>query len=94
MTTKLDAYMRNISVEGIGPKEARLLLDTGDSSHVDWDLVAQYTKDMKYGKWSYPGGVIEITTSGVLKDGFHRLLAVERAGVVLPMIIVRNVTNN
>lgn len=90
----MDAYLRNITVEAIGPKEAKQYLGSGNIDHVDWDLVRQYTMDMKAGNWIYPGGIIEITIHGELKDGHHRLLAVERAGVVLPMIVVRNVINN
>jgi hypothetical protein len=90
----MDAYLRNITVEAIGPSEARAYLNTGNIDHVDYGLVNKYSYDMQYGHWAYPGGVIEITADGHLKDGHHRLLAIIMSQVVLPMIVVRNVTNN
>lgn len=90
----MNAYMRNISVEAIGPVEADRYLALGNAAHVDRVLVSQYVNSMRHGYWAYPGGVIEITATGELKDGHHRLLAVIEAGVTLPMIVVRGVTNN
>ena len=88
------AYLRNIDVEAVGPEEAEAYLKLGNIDHVDWDLVDEYANDMQYGKWAYPGGVIEITSTGQLKDGHHRLLAVVKCKLTLPMIVVRNVCNN
>ncbi len=90
----MDAYFDNIHVMAMGPKEAKLYLDTGDPSHVDQSLVDQYAYDMERGLWVYPGGLIEITTDGKLKDGHHRLLAIIQSRVPQVMIVVYNVPSH
>lgn len=86
----MDAYLRNISVEAIGPKEAEQYLILATRQEFDTDRIDTYAEAMLYGKWDYPGGTIELNVEGKLKDGHHRLMSVIDAGVVLPMIIVRN----
>jgi hypothetical protein len=90
----MEAYLRNISVEAIGPQEAKEFLALGDNSHVNINLVDQYAWDMIRGLWVYPGGIIEITASNKLKDGHHRLLAIIESAVPQIMIVVYNVPEN
>jgi hypothetical protein len=87
-------YMRNIWVEMIGPNEAAKYLILGDTSHIDQQLVDQYAYDMQRGLWVYPGGIIEITATNKLKDGHHRLLAIQQSQMPQVMIVVRNVAEN
>lgn len=88
----MNAYLENITVEAIGPKEAIAYLKRGTLKYYDYDKVDKYIEAMETGKWGYPGGTIEIDVRGNLKDGHHRLKSVIEAGVVIPMIIVRGVT--
>ena len=90
----MDAYIDNIAVTAIGPLEAQQLIATGNCNHVDQTLVDRYASDMKRGLWVYPGGIIEITADGRLKDGHHRLLAIIQCGIPQIMIVVHNVAEN
>lgn len=90
----MDAYLNNIKVQAIGPAEANQLLLRGDTTHVDQKLVNKYAYEMSSGLWRYPGGVLEVTSDGRLRDGHHRLLAVIQSGIPQLMIVVYNVPAN
>jgi hypothetical protein len=87
-------YLENIKVICIGPKEAQGYLDTSSGNHVDQKLVDRYAYDMERGLWVYPGGIIEVTSKGKLKDGHHRLLAIVQCRIPQVMIVVYNVPNH
>jgi hypothetical protein len=53
--------------------------------------VARYAADMAAGRWMQNGESIVFGEDGRLQNGQHRLSAVVRAGVSVPMIIVRGV---
>lgn len=53
--------------------------------------VSQYVTDMASGAWPYTGDPIRITEDGQLLDGQHRLTAVVRSGVTLPMMVMTGV---
>ncbi len=92
----MNAYMKNISVEAIGPEEAAAYLrrSTLPKDKLNYVKVAKFGDAMQTGKWGYPGGTIEIDLLNRLKDGHHRLHAIVRYGVTLPMIVVRGLPFN
>lgn len=53
--------------------------------------VDRYARDMAAGRWHLDGSPIRIATDGSLLDGQHRLNAIIKADVTLPMLVVRNV---
>lgn len=57
-------------------------------------LVAAYARDMLAGNWRLSGEGIKFSVSGRLLDGQHRLHAVVRADVAVPMLIVRGLADN
>jgi hypothetical protein len=48
------------------------------------EFVARYAVLMKEGMWKWGKGSIEVTENGVIKDGMHRVLAAQVAGVKIP----------
>jgi len=51
--------------------------------------VAKYAGDMTAGRWQLTGAAIQFATDGRLLDGQHRLAAIIKAGVTVPMLVVR-----
>ena len=56
--------------------------------------VNKYSADMKSGNWQITGETIVFYEDGSLKDGQHRLAAICKANVAVPMIIVRGIKNS
>lgn len=52
--------------------------------------VASMMKDMAEGRWELTGQAIIFDNTGKLIDGHHRLTAISRGTVVVPMLVVRN----
>jgi hypothetical protein len=50
--------------------------------------VSLYTRDMRSGHWQFNGDPIRFAADGTLLDGQHRLSAVIRAGVTVPMVVI------
>ena len=48
------------------------------------EFVARYSVMMKEGLWRWEKGAIQVTKDGVIKDGMHRMLAAQVAGVKIP----------
>lgn len=51
--------------------------------------VAAYALDMANGDWRWTGDPIRFSTDGTLLDGQHRLLAIAKSGVTIPMLVIR-----
>lgn len=56
--------------------------------------VNQYACDMKAGRWQFNGESIKFSKSGVLLDGQHRLMAIEKAGVPIKTLVTRDVDDH
>ena len=56
--------------------------------------VDSYAEDMKSGNWQENGEGIAFSEDGTLKDGQHRLQAIIRSGVTIPMLVVRGVASD
>lgn len=53
-----------------------------------------YAEDMRNGNWQENGEGIAFGEDGTLKDGQHRLHAIIRSGVTVPMLVIRGVASN
>jgi hypothetical protein len=56
--------------------------------------VTQYAKDMLSGNWQLNGETIKFSSEGKLLDGQHRLAAIVRAEVSIPMLVVRELSSD
>jgi hypothetical protein len=61
---------------------------------VSHSRVEEYASDMKSGDWMLNGEPIVIDAYGQLKNGQHRLHAVVKSGVTVPMLVVFGVDPN
>lgn len=52
-------------------------------------IVDRYSTDMENGLWAFAADPIRFDTHGNLIDGQHRLTALSRVGMTLPMLVVR-----
>lgn len=50
--------------------------------------IARYARDMAAGNWRFTGEAVKFSREGVLLDGQHRLIAITRAQVTIPMLVV------
>jgi hypothetical protein len=78
------------SIVAIDPETAaRWLTHNGANRNVRTRQVIKYANDMLAGRWKLTGAPIQFAGDGRLLDGQHRLHAVVRAGVTVPMFVVR-----
>jgi hypothetical protein len=55
------------------------------------DDIRAYARDMGAGAWNLTGEAIKFAPDGTLLDGQHRLVAIIRAGVTVPIFVVRGI---
>lgn len=78
-----------ISVIDVTPALAEEWLTANDHNRrIDLRTVDAYARDMAAENWSLNGEAVKIADDGTLLDGQHRLAAVVRAGVTVPMVVV------
>lgn len=76
----------------ITPRLASDWLDKmGKNRRVSQGLVDKYAADMAEGRWLANGQTIVMGKSGLILDGQHRLLAIVKANMTVPMIVVSGV---
>lgn len=68
---------------------ARWLKTNKRNRPVSDDIVDRYANDMSTGLWTFAADPIRFDTSGNLIDGQHRLSALARIDMTLPMLVVR-----
>lgn len=56
--------------------------------------VALYSRDMLAGHWQFNGDPIRFAANGTLLDGQHRLSAIIRSGVTIPMVVIWGLTES
>jgi hypothetical protein len=77
-------------VEVVTPEKARGWLETmGGNRKVKENCVAVYASDMANGNWKLSPQGIAFDELDCLFDGQHRLLAVLRCGMAVPMLVLR-----
>lgn len=85
----------NVQVETITPELAEEYM--GKNTHnrnIRNYRVDAYAEDMVNGAWQWNGEAIKFSESGQLLDGQHRLLAIIKAQVSIPMLVVRGLPNS
>lgn len=76
-------------VEEIGPERARQMLAMNRGNRrIDPGTVNRYVAAMRRGEWQLSHQGIAIDKDGVLLDGQHRLTAIVKAGLQVPMLVV------
>lgn len=82
-------------VENITPTQAfRYLEGNTRNRSIRDQVVDQYARDMKAGKWQLTGEAVKFANDGTLLDGQHRLWAITRAEVPVKMFVIRGVRNS
>lgn len=76
--------------EKITPEIARKLLEKNTRNRsVNEDNLNGIISDMKKGNFHLTGESIKIAKDGTLLDGQHRLMAIEKSGLALTMLVIR-----
>lgn len=66
----------------IGPDEAEYLLSGNiDNRRLRPVKVAQFSKDMRHGRWEFNGESLVVAKTGELNDGQHRLISIVQTGL-------------
>lgn len=81
----------DVTLEQITPEQAEEWLEHHNTHNrrIRKGQVANLAQDMQAGRWMFTGDSIKFDQDGTLLDGQHRLAAVLRASVTVPMIVVR-----
>lgn len=84
------------NIEIITPELAEVYLGKNSNNYrkISRQIVLAYAADMKTGNWKLNGEAIKFNKSGFLVDGQHRLNAVVRSGVSVPMLVIRGVEDD
>lgn len=87
--------MINAAVELVTPEQAKQILADSRANFrkIDHHRVALYASDMASGNWDLNGESIKFSGSDLI-DGQHRLQAIVKAGVTVPMLVVRGVESS
>ena len=81
---------QSITPSMVTPEQARKWLDTSIGNRPTYSVsVAQMVQDMKDGKWNGMAKPVYIDENGNLMEGHHRLVAVEKSGETVPMLVVK-----
>lgn len=82
-----------IEIREITPDGAREILATNYSGNraVRVRTVEMYASDMAAGRWQLTGAPIQVSASGNLIDGQHRLHAVIKSGIPVPFAVATGV---
>lgn len=68
--------------------------NTNNFRKIDSRRVQQYARQMKNGQWQNNGEPIQIYTDGTLANGQHRLAAIIKSGVAIPLVIIDGIQKN
>lgn len=74
----------------ITPEAAQMMLENNaaDNRNIKKDVVAKYVRDLETGNWEASNpGVITLWEDGTMVDGQHRLTAIVKSGISVPMTI-------
>src|SRR5260370_26326764 len=78
--------------EDITPARASELLRTvAQNRRLSEPLAQQYARDMSAGRWHRSPQGISIDTDGLLRDGQHRLRAVQIAQITVPLWVTTDI---
>jgi hypothetical protein len=90
MTESMQTDKPTSSVIVVDPETARRWIGYNERNrNVRANLVDAYARDMAAGNWEMTGEPIKFARNGRLLDGQHRLHAIVKSGVTLPLLVVR-----
>lgn len=75
-------------VINVSPEFAKKLLDTRPNRSISKKKVDAWAYEMENGNWQLNGETIAIYEDGTLANGQHRLSAIIKTGLTLPMLVV------
>lgn len=79
-------------VEMVSPDKAKQLLERNPNNrNIVQKRVEQICRVIKDGKWVLNGETIILDSDGALMDGQHRLMAIAKSGMTVPVLIVKGV---
>ena len=79
----------------VNPAKAIMLLEFNDKNRpISKSTVDKYAKAMRDGYWRKDSNAITIDNDGLLSNGQHRLLAIVKANVSVPMLFAFGVDNH
>ena len=83
-------------MEMITPQIAQEYLTHNTSNYrfLSTAKVSSYAEDMKHGLWKENGESIVFGADGTLRNGQHRLNAIVKSGVTIPILVVRGVQDD
>lgn len=86
-----DFAQPQVSIRTVTPEMASTwLANNTHNRKLRKTLVESYARDMANGRWTVNGEAIQISNSGTLLNGQHRLTALVQAGVPVQMLVVTN----
>ena len=80
----------------ITPELAKKFLGKNSNNYrkLSEKVVRSYQIDMETGNWKFNGDSIKFNKSGQLVDGQHRLTAILRSGVSIPMVVITEISDD
>lgn len=82
-------------VMNITPEQAeKFLMRNTSNRSINWARVNAYANDMKSGQWKLNGEAIVFSENGSLRNGQHRLWAIVKSGVTVPIVVIDGVDDN
>jgi len=79
----------------ITPQMAKNMLTRNKNNrNLSMRTVENYAKDMRAGHWQVNGESIKIGKDGSLLDGQHRLSAVIKSGIPVPLVLIEDIDND
>lgn len=80
------------SIENITPETAREYLQSNHRNRsLNERALTSLAQDMRNGDWKLTGEAIKFDTNNHLIDGQHRLIAIERTGISVPILVIRGI---
>jgi hypothetical protein len=84
-----------IGIETITPELARLWLSHNlNNRNIRRHRVVKFRDELLAGRWKLTHQGIAFNCDGSLKDGQHRLLAIDESGVTVKMVVARGLTDD
>jgi hypothetical protein len=88
--TKVDITTPTATFEFVGPEEARRwLAASGGNRPMKGPHISRISRNITEGRWALTGEAIKFDTKDALLDGHHRLHAIIRAEISVPILVVR-----
>ncbi|WGY04333.1 hypothetical protein QI633_11305 [Nocardioides sp. QY071] len=85
----------DVEIVEVTPQLAETWLSRNTNNrNVRRSVIDAYARDIAAGRWRLNGETIKFGPSGVLLDGQHRLGAVVQADTSVPMVVVRNLSDD